>query len=77
MSLKSIESINVKQTILGRILNYGSISINGCKFTGDEENKKFNKINNKKVEALFVSFVSDEGVQEDLSTTNLRFCDIK
>jgi hypothetical protein len=39
------------------------ISINGdCKFNGDEENKKFNKINNKKVEALFVSFVSDRGV---------------
>ncbi len=29
MSLKSIESINVKQSILGRILNYGSISITG------------------------------------------------
>jgi uncharacterized membrane protein YdbT with pleckstrin-like domain len=29
MSLNSIESINVKQSILGRILNYGSISITG------------------------------------------------
>ena len=29
MSLKSIESINIKQSILGRILNYGSISITG------------------------------------------------
>jgi len=29
MSLNSIESINVKQSILGRILNYGSISIAG------------------------------------------------
>lgn len=29
MSLKSIESVNVKQSILGRILNYGSIIVTG------------------------------------------------
>lgn len=29
MDLKSIESVNIKQSVLGRILNYGSILISG------------------------------------------------
>ena len=29
MNLKSIESVNLKQSIIGRIFNYGSINISG------------------------------------------------
>ena len=29
MNLKSIESVNLKQSIIGRIFNYGSINVSG------------------------------------------------
>ena len=37
----------------------------------------FEKLNEIKGNSLSVSFVSNDGIQDDLSTSQIDFCDIK
>lgn len=41
-----------------------------------EELKKFIKLNTKKAETLFLSFVNNNGTQDDLSTSEVNYIDI-
>ena len=54
------------------------ISLNGdLEFSCEDNMSTFEKLNEIKGNSLSVSFVSNDGIQDDLSTSQIDFCDIK
>ena len=54
------------------------ISLNGdLEFSCEDNMSTFENLNEIKGNSLSVSFVSNDGIQDDLSTSQIDFCDIK